>query len=373
MNLAIDFYGLSGNDESMVRWIKKPDGGYKYDFTPFDKYLDLAAKTISKPNLIRLNCWGEIGRKTGKLIEPAKWVSLLDPASGKLTKLEQPMLGTEESYKFWKPVLDEALKKLKARGWLDVTAMGHNSYCWVVKPEIIDVCHRIWPKGAWAWTSHSGRLGGRFKGTKPGVAMPIRWADHIWAPGPGARDPDARGYRTLFKKRANFLYHTMRGMFRPYSELRVLRSLVERNVNQGHDGVSDFGADFFPVRNPKRHNRFYCLGNGRGTGGPNCSTRALLAPGPEGPVATERFEGFREGLQICETVLFIQKGINGKKLPEKLAARAEAVLNERAKRLKAAHKKTGFDTELLGVDLVRRENELFAVAAAVAEALKPKK
>jgi Glycoside hydrolase 123, catalytic domain/Glycoside hydrolase 123 N-terminal domain len=370
MNLCVDFYGMSGNDESMVRWIKQKDGGYKYDFTPFDKYLDVAAKAMKKPNLVRLNCWGEINRKSGKLNETGKYVSLLDPASGKLTQMEQPMLGTEESYKFWKPVIDVALKKLKARGWLDVTAFGHNSYCWVVKPKIVDVAHRIWPKGIWAWTSHSGRMGASFKGSKPGVRMPIHWPDHIWAPGPGARDPQFRGYRTLLKPRRSFLFHTMRGMFRPYSELWVLRSLVEKNVSVGHDGVSDFGGDFFPVMNPKRRNRYYCIGNGRGTGGPNCSTRALIAPGPDGPVATERFEAFREGLQICETILFVQKGINTGKLPAKLLARANAVLNERGKRLKTAQKRTGYDTKLLAEDSLKRENELFAVAADVAKALK---
>ncbi|MHC4915821.1 MAG: hypothetical protein ACYTGB_10050, partial [Planctomycetota bacterium] len=338
--------------------------------TPFDKYLDLAAKTIGKPNLIRLNCWGEINRKTGVLNDTGKYVSVKDPDTGKLSRIEQPMLGTEESYKFWKPVLEKALTKLKERGWLDVTALGHNSYCWVVKPKIVDVAHRIWPEGVWAWTSHSGSMGGRFKGSKPGVAMRVHWADHIWAPGPGARDPDYRGYRTLFKKRPNFLYHTMRGKFRPYSPLWVLRSLVERNVSVGHDGVSDFGADFFPVPNPKRRGRYHCLGNGRGTGGPNCSTRALLAPGPKGPVATERFEGFREGLQICETVLFVQKGINSGKLPAELNARANAVLGERAKLLKSVQKETGFDDASLAPGCVKRENDLFAVAAEVAKALK---
>jgi hypothetical protein len=371
MNLCVDFYGLDGNGDSMVRWIKQPDGGYKYDFTPFDKYLDVAAKTIGKPNLIRLNCWGEYNRKSGKMNATGKDVTLLDPATGKLSRMEQPPYGTEESYKFWKPVIDEALKKLKARGWLDVTAFGHNSYCWPVKPEIVSVAHRLWPKGVWAWTAHNGGLGKRFRGKEKGVSMLIRWPDHIWGPGPGARDPLHRGYRTLFKnRRGGFLFHTMRGQFRANSPLRTLRSIVERNVSVGHDGVSDFGADFFPVRNPKRRNRFYCLGNGRGTGGPNCSTRALLAPGPTEPVATERYEGFREGLQICETILFIQKGINTGKLPAKLLKRADDVLNERAKRLKSCYKKTGYDHKLVGEDSVKRENELFAVAAEVAKALK---
>jgi Glycoside hydrolase 123, catalytic domain/Glycoside hydrolase 123 N-terminal domain len=371
MNLCVNFYGLDGNDQSMVYWIKQKDGSYKYDFSPFDKYLDLAAKTIGKPNLIRLNCWGELNQKTNVMIECGKYVSVLDQKTGELSRMEQPRLGTDASYKLWKPVLETALKKIKDRGWLDVTAFGHNSYCWVVRPEIVDRAHRIWPKGIWAWTAHSGVMGGHFKGSKPEIKMPVHWPDHIWAPGPGARDKDHRGYRTLLKPRKSWLFHTMRGKFRANSPLWVLRTLVERNVNVGHDGVSDFGGDFFPVRNPKRRNRFYCLGNGRGTGGPNCSTRALIAPGPDGPVATERFEGFREGLQICETVLFIQKGINAGQLPEKLLKRANDLLNDRGRRIKKADKRAGLDITIVSEDACKRETELFAVAAEVAKLFKP--
>jgi len=28
------------NEQSMVRWVKQPDGSYKYDFAVFEKYLD---------------------------------------------------------------------------------------------------------------------------------------------------------------------------------------------------------------------------------------------------------------------------------------------------------------------------------------------
>ncbi|KPJ71044.1 MAG: hypothetical protein AMS14_09630, partial [Planctomycetes bacterium DG_20] len=58
INLGVDFYGVSGNEESMVRWVKQPDGSFTYDFSVFDKYLDLVAKTIGKPLPLRLNCWG---------------------------------------------------------------------------------------------------------------------------------------------------------------------------------------------------------------------------------------------------------------------------------------------------------------------------
>ena len=41
---------------------------------------------------------------------------------------------------------------------------------------------------------------------------------------------------------------------------------------------------------------------GAGTGwvAPGRSTLALLYPGPDGPVATERYEMFREGVELCD-------------------------------------------------------------------------
>ncbi|MFH0983715.1 MAG: glycoside hydrolase domain-containing protein, partial [Planctomycetota bacterium] len=103
VNMAINFYGGNkggadcSNEESMVRWIKQPDGAYTYDFAIFDKYLDMVAKTIGKPSLLRVNCWGEAMLKDGKLLPGAMGnehkllsVSLLDPATGKIEPMEQP-------------------------------------------------------------------------------------------------------------------------------------------------------------------------------------------------------------------------------------------------------------------------------------------
>jgi hypothetical protein len=91
-----------------------------------------------------------------------------------------------------------------------------------------------------------------------------------------------------------------RSSMRDYSPLALLRGIPEDEIMRGQDGVSDFVADLFPVKSDS--GRYYCLGNGRGTGGPNCSTQAMLAPGPEGPVATERFEMLREGTELGKDI-----------------------------------------------------------------------
>ena len=57
------------------------------------------------------------------------------------------------------------------------------------------------------------------------------------------------------------------------------------------------------------------------------STAALLAPGPEGPLTTARFEIFRQGLQQCEARAIVERAMKDPaaagKLPADLAKRYE--------------------------------------------------
>jgi len=57
---------------------------------------------------------------------------------------------------------------------------------------------------------------------------------------------------------------------------------------------------------------------------------ALLYPGPDGPVATERYEVFREGVEPAEALIFIERAIQEKKLSPALQERTEKALEARS-------------------------------------------
>jgi hypothetical protein len=369
VNLCIDFYGLGGNSESMVRWIKQPDGSFKYDFTVFDKYLDLVAKHCGRPCPLRLNCWGEVKAyreyEKQKLVQhsPATGVSVLDPASGKLERMDQPCPGTRESFDFWKPVLDTALKKIAARGWLDAAALGHNSYCYEPAREVVGVGKQLWPDGVWAYTAHNGTLGGSWKTTEAGVTMPIKYAVCVWTEG----RVSPRGYRELLKPRPGVWCNTARSRHWDASPLAVVRNLPEEMSMRGHDGVGDFGADLFPLKNPNGKG-YFCLGNGRGTGGPNDAQRAILAPGPDGPVATERFENFREGVELTEVLLFLEKALQAGTLSEGLAEKVNRCLDQRSEVFRMYWYQRGwnFINRWSPAGQTDRDRQLLALAAEVA-------
>jgi len=56
----------------------------------------------------------------------------------------------------------------------------------------------------------------------------------------------------------------------------------------------------------------------------------MLYPGPDGPVATERFEMFREGVVTTEALLFIERAIQSKKLSPALQQKAGQALEARS-------------------------------------------
>jgi hypothetical protein len=332
VDLCLDFYGRGGNAETLVRWIRQPDGTHRHDFTIFDQYLDLAAKTIGKPFPLRLNCWQEWARPGMKPEGKEQWglpaqVSLFDPATGQLSALDQPPADSPDFLAFWKPVLDEARKKIEARDWFDVTSVGWNSYCYAPNAVIVDTYRKIWADGVWSYTAHNGTLGGKFQGTEKGLTMPVRFADGVWTHGKLA----PRGYQALLMPRPGIWCFTYRG-WRVHWDLVYVRDIPECEMMMGHDGVSDFGVDFFPLR--RADGRGYApLGNGRGTGGPNDSTLALLAPGPDGPVATERFEMLREGVELSEAILFIQRALDAQQIPGDLADRVNRYLDQRGEQM----------------------------------------
>jgi len=109
-------------------------------------------------------------------------------------------------------------------------------------------------------------------------------------------------------------------------------------VNVGYDGLCEFGLNLFPLK--KETGGYYIPQVGRGINWAQSgrSTAAILAPGPNGPISTERFEMFREGTQLCEALLFVKAEIGNAKVGAALKKKAGDVL----KRRKQAMSRTKF-------------------------------
>jgi hypothetical protein len=297
--------GALENAEGLVRWIQQADGGYKHDFSVFDKYLDMVAKSVGKPLPLRLNCWRGANN--------ARWVTLLDPATGKISRMKQPELDSKEALALWKPVFDEVLKKIKARGWLDVTALG-----WIASKvgpteDVIELTQKLWPDAVWGILTH-----GMSRDEKRGYGSRI---DDPWVKARygqtcyGYGFPSVRGYRELLQPQSVFLCNTYRWCWNESTPLNDQRRVGEDIVMSGRDGISDFGVNGGGVSWPS---------------GPGLTQNAILYPGPSGPVTTERFEMFREGVELAEALIFIERAIQNKKLSPALQQKAEKALEARS-------------------------------------------
>jgi hypothetical protein len=128
------------------------------------------------------------------------------------------------------------------------------------------------------------------------------------------------------------LYHS--------SALSLHRTIMEAAFQANFSGLGRTGADFWPVLG--REDRQKSTGKRSRTLtarypesnwnqlSMDTATEALLAPGPDGAVPTERFEMLREGVQECEARIFIEKALLGNKLDTATARKCRALLDERA-------------------------------------------
>jgi hypothetical protein len=310
--------------ENFVRWIKQPDGSFKHDFTLFDKYLNMIAKSVGKPQPLRLQAWGDRAcGKAGPFGNSLAMVSVLDPATGKTEPFKSPNPITDEAaaLAFWKPAFDGAFQRIKARGWLDATAFGFTADRDGPDDFLAELTKQLWPEGVWVLVSHDVTAAWK-DNSNPWVRL--RYACGIYDFG----YPSVRGYRALLQDRPVFFCNEYRGNWRDFSPLTLQRRVGEDIIMSGRDGVSDFGADLFMSRDAKGN--LQKPGGPDWPSGPGRTQHAMLYPGPDGPVASERYEMFREGVEIAETLIFIERAIQEKKLSPELQQKAEQALEARS-------------------------------------------
>ena len=118
--------------ESMIIWTHKKDGSWSYDYTAFDKYVEVmmslgVKKQINCYSMLPWNnriCWYE--EKTGVFVE----------------KSRGPQHKEFES--LWGPFLTDFVKHLKEKGWLEITNIAADERA----PEDMEVVIKVMNKYA---------------------------------------------------------------------------------------------------------------------------------------------------------------------------------------------------------------------------------
>ncbi len=369
-----------GAEQGIVRWLKQPDGSFKYDFSIMEKYLDLVQKHMGRPKFVTIKVWEVYGYLSKKrpLWIGKPLVSLLNPATGKVEEMEGPRYDSPESLAFWKPVLSQVCSRLEKRGLLDAMLLGQGRDT-SPEPPTVTVFNNILPDIRWMRSSHP-----RVTALKTDTgSVAIGLLEYVWGAGWGRGSiPDPaeaqkygwRGpaYTTSFPRWPGGSV-TVPRITEPVS---ILRTFAESTVLAGQHGFGRIGADFWPVIADKRGRLVTVAGRyaiAHAAPGPvSISCPAMLHPGPNGAESTPRFEMLVENIQECEARIFIEKALLDfpDKLSQALAQHCQQVLDERTRFIRWCYMNDGATWLWYpSSGWQQRSAKLYSAAAEVAEAL----
>lgn len=342
-----------GNEQSMVRWIRKPGGGYTHDFTIVEKHLDLAVKHLGKPPVVCLVAWdfssgwygveSERQKGMGKPLHGARF-TIYDPQTGKTEDGEGPEFGTPEAIEFWKPVYDGIAKILKARGLEN--SMTHGVFGdRIASPECFHDLRKIAPGVKWVQQNHPGPRQEVF-GIKREDWLAAEAHVYIGLYVPNPDDPKLKRrygwqaqYRSawfprgLFNNTTPANWHTVIEALSIKGRMGIARSAFDfwDVLAAPAPGSGEFGGRHLPNRFPENNWMQTSV---------TVAAKWWVSPGKEGPLSTVRLEMMRAGLQEAEARILIEKALvdpeKRARLGDELANRCQRLLDDRQRHLSLA-------------------------------------
>jgi hypothetical protein len=317
-----------GNDEGMVFWIKKEDGSFDYDFSVFERYLKLAKKHCGQLDYVVLYVWHSLGWGN-KGTDQENTVTVIDKKTGARSRLQVPVFATEESKKFWTPVLLGLKERLSKEGMEKAFCLGSGCDGFAPK-EVFQMFHEIIPDVGW----HRGCHGMSppqpyycFKDGKAGVGK-VTYHEHCYGlslPEPGKPFPP------LHTLRGNPGTTFCRGDF-DSTAIYPLHMMAERALFYGKQGIGRMGLDFWLGTSPGGENGTIYNRWPRSTSQQRApSVFRLSSPGPDGALANLRFEAMLEGVQEAEALIVASEAADKhpEKIGKELADRIHALILER--------------------------------------------
>ncbi len=347
-----------GNEESMVRWVRKGDESLECDFSIMDRYLDMFEERIGKPKVVCFCAWdvylrppkeepaelpeerrGHSYFEWVKAMEEARWalrdkgpyVTFLDPVTGETANEYLPRYEDSLSADLWKPVYAELRERMRARGLEDAMALGMLTDTYATKEQ---VAFLDGVSGGLPWVLHTH--GGSHVQPRVYDIADVIYTTYVWNI-EVTLNPELG--RTYGWRRPELIaaHYRLTGVNRMLPS-RV-RGLIETNITGNQRGVGRIGGDYWWSVKDKRGRRSgtvndrYLEGQWR-----NLDIKAsVLGPGPDGPVATARYEYLREGAQECEARIFLESVLlddaRRARIGEDLATRCQDLLDLRQRAL----------------------------------------
>ena len=346
-----------GNEQSMVRWIKKGENQYEYDYTILDRYLDTAEKNLGTPKIVVFSVWdiclspqavnrGNVRNTATVKLEREKLqgrgprVTALDPATKVTTNLFLPRYDDPASKALWQPMFTEIRKRMEKRGLEKTMMLGMTSD---VMPDKADVTFWKDASGDLPWV-HQSHCAIPDSALIPGSKGMLQIAEVGYA-GFGRRETynlNLDNGRMYGWKLPTLLTSFMRmGVMLDFSPMEM-REVLAFDITGGERGQARMGGDYWwAVRKSDGvHAGAVPSLYPENTWHDMDIDDYFLAPGPDGAVATARLEYLKEGLQVCEARIFLEDAL----LDDSKKAKVGADLAKRCQDALAEHHRAMWKT-----------------------------
>lgn len=320
-----------GNEQSMVRWSKDASGKYSYDFSILDRYLETAEKAFGgKSDMIVLTVWEnymikpdepaakaaaqhehdrvlKILEQNNAIMGKGPAVTMVDGA-GKISTEYMAHYTEEAAREQWQPLMDQLKQRLEKRGVWDKAMLGLINDCWPTRQEV-ELFQKISPELKWAMYCHFSAP------TVYNLSEPA-YRSQVWA------IKEAGNTSLMGWKRPEMITRYMRLRNFGSGPNVTWRYWAEYCITGDQRGMGRIGADYWELQldeNSRQKQQVwerYPESTWRNLG----IYVALLAPGPEGPVSSARYENLIEGVQECEARIAIEEAISDEAKVAKLGA-----------------------------------------------------
>lgn len=116
--------------ESMVEWVRRPDGSWQFDYSVFDRYVELCQEYGINT---QINCYSMICFRTNSF-------RYLDQATGDFQYVVADP-GTKAYEDHWRPFLKDFVQHLNQRGWLEKTCIAMDERPFEMMSKVISFLH----------------------------------------------------------------------------------------------------------------------------------------------------------------------------------------------------------------------------------------
>jgi len=342
-----------GNEESLVRWVKKGENQYDYDLSILERYLDTAERHMGKPKAIIFVVWDvymlpKKGDAAASLVKTrdkitienldkmggnyglGPKVTLLDTATQKTELTTLPTLSeAEDSKALWRPLFDQLHALLKKRGLDEAMMLGILYDTWATKEDMA-FFREVAGDVPWAIQSHEGFVTSWGNMDKPERKrmydmVKIGYQARVWAVTYSDDNADrGKGYKGGIESHRGWAREDLVALFDRFSRERHTCTkwfrMMEVAITGSQRGLGRVGADYWVVVKDKQGRRV-----GRSYQRyPESDWRnlfiadSMLAPGPDGPVGTNRLKALREGIQDAEAYVTVERALTEGALKAKL-------------------------------------------------------